>query len=108
MRKTRLLIASSIDDYVARTSGDVEWLFTDSYYGCVEFCAQIDTVLIGNKTYQQMLSFGEYPYQGKKGFVFSRTQREKDHNVEFVGGDIKSFIHTLLNQSGIDIWLVGG
>jgi dihydrofolate reductase len=109
MRKIRLFIATSLDGYIARTSGDVDWLFTDQDYGYTEFFNQIDTVLIGSKTYQQMLGFGEYPYQGKKGFVFSNTlQGKSDDNVEFIGGDLKSFINTLRQSTGDDIWLVGG
>ena len=63
MRKIRLFIASSLDGYIARTSAEVDWLFTDSDYGYNEFFAQIDTVLMGSKTYHQVLTFGEYPYK---------------------------------------------
>ena len=109
MRKIRLFIASSLDGYIARTSGEVDWLFTDQDYGYTDFFAKIDTLIMGNKTYQQALSFGEYPYHGKEGFVLSKTRAgERDNNVEFVGGDLKSFLNKLLNQSGGDIWLVGG
>jgi dihydrofolate reductase len=108
MRKIRLFIASSLDGYIARTSGEIDWLFTDQDYGYTEFLNQIDTVLMGNKTYQQVLGFGEYPYKNKKNFVFSNTLQGKDDNVEFVGGDLKDFINTLRQSSGGDIWLVGG
>ncbi|HAG84874.1 MAG TPA: dihydrofolate reductase [Cyanobacteria bacterium UBA12227] len=109
MRKIRLFIASSLDGYIARTSGEVDWLFTDSDYGYTDFFAQIDTVLMGNKTYQQLLTFGEYPYKGKEAFVFSQTlSGERDQNVKFVGGDLKDFINRLRNRSERDIWLVGG
>ena len=109
MRKIRLFIASSLDGYIARTSGDVDWLFTDSDYGYAEFFARIDTLIMGNNTYQQILDFGEYPYKGKESFVFSNSlSGTKDDNVEFVGGDLKQFINKLLNISGGDIWLVGG
>ncbi|MBE9129411.1 MULTISPECIES: dihydrofolate reductase family protein [unclassified Coleofasciculus] len=109
MRKIRLFIASSLDGYIARASGEVDWLFTDQDYGYSEFFAQVDTLLMGNKTYQQVLGFGEYPYTGKQGFVFSKTRSgERDDNVEFVGGDVKEFINTLRQSSGGDIWLVGG
>jgi len=87
----------------------VDWLFSDQDYGYADFFAQIDTVLMGSKTYYQILSFGEYPYKGKECFVFSKTlQGERKNNVEFVGGDLKSFINTLRQLSGGDIWLVGG
>ncbi len=109
MRKIQLFIASSLDGYIARKSGEVDWLFTDQDYGYTEFFNQIDTVLIGNTTYQQMLGFGEYPYKGKKGFVFSNSRQGKtDNNVEFIRGDLQGFINTLRQSSGGDIWLVGG
>ncbi len=63
MRKIRLYIASSLDGYIARTSGDVDWLFADQDYSYAEFISQINTVIMGNNTYQKILGFGEYPYQ---------------------------------------------
>jgi dihydrofolate reductase len=109
MGKIRLFIASSLDGYIARTSGEVDWLFTDQDYGYNEFSTQIDTVLMGSKTYHQVLTFGEYPYKDKKGFVFSKTvQVERDNNVEFVKENWKDFINALRQSSGHDIWLVGG
>jgi dihydrofolate reductase len=109
MRKISLFIASSLDGYIARTSGEVDWLFTDQDYGYTEFFAQIDTVIMGNRTYQQILSFGEYPYKGKEAFVFSKTmQSEIDQNVKFVGSDWNGFINTLRQSNGRDIWLTGG
>ncbi|MDZ8053309.1 MAG: dihydrofolate reductase family protein [Aulosira sp. ZfuVER01] len=48
-----------------------------------------------------MLGFGEYPYKGKKGFVFSNTlQGKTDNNVEFVGGG--QIIHDFMIHSLID------
>ncbi len=109
MRKIILFIASSLDGYIARQSGEVDWLFTDKDYGYTEFFAQIDTVVMGSKTYEQLLSFGEYPYQGKKGFVFSKTiENETDENVTFVRSKWQEFINTLRQANGGDIWLVGG
>ncbi|MBH8553980.1 dihydrofolate reductase [Nostocaceae cyanobacterium CENA357] len=109
MRKITLFIASSLDGYIARQSGEVDWLFTDQDYGYTEFFAQIDTVVMGSKTYQQLLGFGEYPYKGKKGFVFSKTiENETDENVTFVRSNWQEFINTLRQASGPDIWLVGG
>jgi dihydrofolate reductase len=108
MRKIRLFIASSLDGYIAKTSGDIDWLFTDADYGYTEFLDSIDTVIMGGKTYRQVLEFGEYPYKSKKSFVFSKTMQGKNDDVEFVGEDITNFINKLRNDSGGDIWLVGG
>ncbi|HIK09976.1 MAG TPA: dihydrofolate reductase [Oscillatoriaceae cyanobacterium M33_DOE_052] len=109
MKKVCLFIAASLDGYIARKNGDIDWLFTDQDYGTSDFMAGIDTVVMGRKTYEQVLGFGEYPYQGKAGFVVSQTRAgETDDNVEFIGGDLKEFINQLRHQPGQDIWLVGG
>ncbi|MFM2062886.1 MAG: hypothetical protein RLZZ507_2556 [Cyanobacteriota bacterium] len=109
MRKIRLFIASSLDGYIADKTGKVDWLFTDDDYGYSEFFNQIDTLIMGNKTYQQILGFGEYPYPGKEAFVFSKMQHgEQDDHVKFVGEDLENFIKNLRRSSGDDIWLVGG
>jgi dihydrofolate reductase len=96
MRQVILFIASSLDGYIARTSGDVDWLFTDQDYGYTDFFANIDTLLMGRHTYEQVLSFGEYPYQGKQGFVFSRTRGGvSDENVTFISDNLASFVESL-------------
>ncbi|PZV12976.1 MAG: hypothetical protein DCF20_16510 [Pseudanabaena sp.] len=46
---------------------------------------------------------------GKQSFIFSRTiQSDLDENVNFVAGDLISFVKNLKLQDGKDIWLVGG
>lgn len=108
MPKLILFIASSLDGYIARSSGAVDWLFTDQDYGYTNFLANIDTVLMGRKTYEQLQSFGDYPYLGMKGFVFSRQSNKSNANVEFVDRELTSFIGDLKIGTGKDIWLVGG
>ncbi|MGK7926082.1 MAG: dihydrofolate reductase family protein [Spirulina sp.] len=107
MGKISLFIATSLDGYIARTSGAVDWLFTDADYGYGEFFARIDTTIMGRKTYQQILEFGDYPYQDKQSFVLSHTlEGTKDDNVEFIGENSEDFIETL--RESHEIWLVGG
>ncbi len=109
MRKLILFIACSLDGCIARENGDVDWLFTDQDYGYAEFLSSIDTVLMGRKTYEQVLTFGEYPYQGIEGYVFSRTRGNgRDENAAFVSGDVAGFVRDLKRRPGKAIWLVGG
>jgi dihydrofolate reductase len=109
MRKVVLFIASSLDGYIATKSGNVDWLFTDQDYGNKDFLASIDTVMMGRRTYEQVMSFGEYPYKRIQSFVFSRTHKgESDENVTFISGDIEGCVKGLKNDSGKDIWLMGG
>ena len=69
MRKLSLYIASSIDGFIAKPDGSVEWL--DEFpnpdepdMGYFDFIKDVDTLLFGAKTYRQVLTFGEWPYEG--------------------------------------------
>jgi dihydrofolate reductase len=109
MRKIKLFIASSLDGFIARQDGSIDWLFTDADYGYSDFLKSVDTVLMGRKTYDKVLTFGQYPYKDKKNYVFSQNPRSKRrHNgVEFIA-DIVEFGRDLAKSNGEDIWLVGG
>lgn len=109
MRPIKLFIACSLDGYIARPDGGIDWLFTDGDYGYREFFASIDTVVMGRKTWELSLGFGEYPYPGRAAFVFShRRAGERDAHAQFVAGPVGPFMRALCAQPGRDIWLVGG
>lgn len=115
MRKIKLYIAISLDGKIAKPKGEVDWLDDvpnpDKLdYGYMDFYSSIDTVLMGNTTYQQVLGFDvPYPYPGIKSYVFTRNSELKaDENVTYISENIPAFIADLKKQEGKDIWLVGG
>ncbi|MFN7115697.1 MAG: dihydrofolate reductase family protein [Saprospiraceae bacterium] len=110
MRKIKLFIASSLDGFIARPDGALDWLPTDGNdYGYHDFITTIDTTLMGGKTYRDVLKFGEFPYKNLQNFVFTRDRAiKKNPNVKFVPEQICHFTQTLKNQAGKDIWLIGG
>lgn len=109
MRPVILFIATSLDGYIARMDGRIDWLFTDQDYGFREFFLGVDTVVMGRKTYDVSLSFGDYPYPGRSGYVFSRVRDgQRDEHCEFISTEPKAFIAGLRKQPGKKIWLVGG
>ncbi|HTL71547.1 MAG TPA: dihydrofolate reductase family protein [Candidatus Eisenbacteria bacterium] len=77
-------------------------------YGYSEFFGTIDTVIMGRATYDQVRTFGEFPYKGKACYVLSRASQGRDENVTFIGGDVFSWVKALKAQPGAGIWLVGG
>ena len=108
MKKIILFIASSLDGYVARENGDIDWLPQNTASGYDEFYKSIDTVIMGKKTYDQILTFGDYPYKDKKSYVFTRNNNHsKDENTEFVH-DVDKLVKDIISNSGTNIWLVGG
>jgi dihydrofolate reductase len=108
MRKVKLFIAISLDGYIARADGGIDWLFTDADYGYTAFYDAVDTVVMGRKTYDLAMGFDEYPYPGKAGYVFSRSRSAGDGRVTFVKDSPRSFVDNLRKLPGRDIWLVGG
>lgn len=112
MRKVKLFIANSLDNYIARPDGAVDWLFTDGDYGMSDFFQSVDAALLGRKTYDVALTLGkggEAAFRGMKYYVFSRTpSKSKNKNVQFVSDNIGKFVEQLKQAKGKDIWLMGG
>lgn len=75
MPKVILYIASSLDGYIARADGSVDWLSLvdnqETDYGYSEFYARVDAIAMGSRTYEQVLDFDDWPYPGKPTFVFT-------------------------------------
>ncbi len=71
-------VAASLDGYIATPDGGVGWLSEfeggDTDYGYADFLASLDAVLIGRRTYEQVLTFGSWPYTGKPCWVFSHAE----------------------------------
>ena len=115
MRKIKLYIAVSLDGKLAKPNGDVSWLDElpkpdHSDYGYAGFLSSVDTTLMGNNTYKQLLGFGiDFPYRGKENYVFTRNEDLKeDQNVKFISQDPVSFVREIKSGEGGDIWLIGG
>jgi dihydrofolate reductase len=110
LRKIIAFLATSLDGFIARPDGGVEWLFTDGDYGMSQFFRSIDTLLIGRKTYEVARQLGGSPsYPGVKAYVFSRTLAPGEHpGVEIVAGDVGEFARRLRRRKGKHIWMMGG
>ena len=106
MRKIILYIATSLDGFIARKNGSVDWLTkyeqSGEDYGYNKFLDSIETVILGNTTYKEFKA----PYGDKKCFVFSRTNTGRENNIVYVNNNVKEFIESLHDDG--NIWLVGG
>jgi dihydrofolate reductase len=104
-----LYVATSLDGYIARGDGAVDWLFTDGEYGYSAFFEGIDALFMGSKTYGQVLTFGPWPYPGKPTWVFTRrTLKSGREDVVFVRGEPATVLDQLAGRGLDRIWLVGG
>ena len=109
MREIIYYVTASLDGFIARPNGSVDWLpeFEGEDFGYAEFFESIGTVVLGRKTYDQVLSFGDYPYSAKDNFVFSKTLKTTEH-AEIVTHPVAEFAEDQKARPGKDIWLVGG
>jgi len=107
-RNIVLFIATSLDGYIARGDGTVDWLEAvegEGDNGYSTFYETIDTLIMGNKTYEQLKTLvDEFPYKDKICYVLSRKEQHHDENVQFIN-DVSAFLEQV---KGSNIWLVGG
>jgi len=114
MKKIKLYIATSIDGYIARNDGDLDWLMkypinSETNYGYDSFYESVDTVIMGGQTYRDILSMDVlWPYKDKATYVITHNPAVSKDNVHFITEDIIKAIHRLREEEGKDIWLVGG
>jgi dihydrofolate reductase len=113
MRKVTLGVASSLDNYIARTDGGIEWILRseEAASDMAEFWKTVDTVVIGRKTYEPVLKSGApFPnFPGVKNYVLSRTLPEtSDKNVEIVREDAAEFVRKLKTQNGEGVIAMSG
>jgi dihydrofolate reductase len=112
-RKVILYIAVSLDGYIAGEDGDIGWLSSverpGEDYGYAEFIASVDTVILGRKTYDKVLSFGiPYPHADKQCFIITRSDRPPEKNIVFYREPLKQLISRLKQEKGKNIFVDGG
>lgn len=71
-----VFIATSLDGFIARRNGDLDWLMKHNTegedYGYDAFMASVDGLIMGRGTFEKVMSFGEWPYP-KPVIVISRS-----------------------------------
>ena len=116
MSKVILYVACSIDGFIARPDGDLDWLDAipnpdNIDYGYTDLLANTSCIIMGRKTYTDLLSFGiEWPYPGIKTLVVSSNPSFKidTPDTKTLTGDIATAVKIIRSNQEKDIWLAGG
>ena len=115
-------MAASLDGFIARKDGSVDWLETSDEFAGGEsmdaasvesFLKTIDCYVMGARTYETALNFEEkgfgWPYGDKPTFVLThRELRRNRDTVEFISGDLEQLVTYRLRPNFRTIWFVGG
>ena len=115
-------MAASLDGFIARKDGSVDWLETsDTFEGgetltaesIGEFLKTIDCYVMGSRTYETALDFEArgmgWSYGDKPTIVLThRELRKTRSSVEFYSGDLARLVEKRLNPTFQSVWFVGG
>jgi dihydrofolate reductase len=87
-----VFIATSVDGYIARADGGIDWLSIVEQpgedYGFAAFFATVDALVMGRGTYDVVTAFPTWPYGTKRVVVLTHRPAEPREGVEFFSGDI--------------------
>lgn len=115
MRQLSLFIATSLDGYIAKPNDDLSFLKLvekeGEDYGYAEFTANIDTIILGRKTYDYVLKeIGSSHYDNgqRDVYVITRTARPSVGRTTFYTGNLTELVEQLKSENGKNIYCDGG
>lgn len=115
MRKLSVFIATSLDGYIAKPNDDLSFLKLvekeGEDYGYAEFTANIDTIILGRKTYDYVvkeIGHNHYDDGVKTVYVITRTEKPNIGQVTFYTGNLMELVKTLKAGEGKNIYCDGG
>jgi dihydrofolate reductase len=105
-----VFIATSLDGYIARLGGDIDWLTAvddpgDTGYDA--FMAGIDLLAMGRGTYEKVLTFGTWPFDGRPVLVLSSTLATGDDRVE-VHSTLDDLVDAIRARGANRVYVDGG
>jgi dihydrofolate reductase len=111
--KASVFIGTSVDGFIARANGDLDWLPAGGGepHGYDEFIASVDALVIGSKTYETVLSFDSWPYGDKPIFVLSSrpiTPAPAGAVVEHLSGSPAEIVSQLDARGIRHVYVDGG
>ncbi|OIN59875.1 dihydrofolate reductase family protein [Arsenicibacter rosenii] len=112
-RNVILFIAMSLDGYIATPNDGLEFLSIVEQegedYGYGAFVQGVDTVILGRKTYDKVMTLvSEFPHANKNTYIITRTPREAIGSVQFYTGNLIELVTRLKQEAGKDIFVDGG
>lgn len=105
-------IAMSLDGFIATKDNGLSWLdivkAESEDYGYSKFMGTIDAILMGRNTYDTIRGFGEWPYDGKKVFVFTHRPFTPIKDEMVVRGTLRDTLERLGSEGISRVYLDGG
>ena len=113
--KVSVYIAASLDGFIARKNGDLDWLPAGKEggedFGYADFMSNIDHIVMGRNTFEKVLTFGEWQYDKKVIVLTSRDliiPPELINKVEALHLSPRELVHEMGRRGAKSIYLDGG
>lgn len=121
--KASVYIATSLDGFIARENGDLDWLpgsdgtsgngeSGDEDFGYKAFMDSVDVLVMGRNTFETVLSFGQWPYGSKRVVVLSskltQVSDKLPKTVELWSGSLTGLIKNLRESGAKHLYVDGG
>ena len=111
--KGSVFVGTSLDGFIARLDGRLDFLPTDGgeSHGFDEFLASVDALVMGRKTYDTVLAFGNWFYGEKPVFVLSSRDIAAPPvgaTVERMSGDPDQIATALAARGIVHVYVDGG
>jgi dihydrofolate reductase len=108
-----VFIAASLDGFIARADGALDWLSVveraGQDYGYRVFFDEVDALVMGRRTYDTVLGFDAWPYQGKRCIVLTHAPPAAPRaDEEFHGGALAPLLERLVRQGVRRVYVDGG
>jgi len=110
--KTTVFVGTSVDGFIARTNGAIDWLPHDAEeHGYEAFFASVDALVIGRHTYETVLGFDAWPYGTKPVYVLSSAPLRAPPAgavVQHLSGDPRDIVSQLSANGVQHAYIDGG
>ena len=114
--KVSVFIGTSLDGFIARTNGDLDWMQGPGGegggdYGYNIFIARIDAIVMGRKTFEKVLTFETWPYQKPVIVLTHRPLQipvKLQKKVEAMVGAPKEVVDRLAKLGLLRLYVDGG
>jgi dihydrofolate reductase len=114
-----VFVGVSLDGFIARLNGDLDWLMGEgggdsTEYGYNEFIAGIDTIVMGRKTFEKVLTFDKWYYGTKRVMVLSNRSLDlsiaqaRGGIVEVTAGSPAEIVSKLAASGAHHLYVDGG
>ena len=117
----KVFIAASLDGFIARPNGDIDWLTGDrpaldhaagdpglpGDHGYAGHMADVDHVVMGRGTYDKVLTFAAWPYTGYRVIVITSTLETDDERIS-VARSLEEAVSLLDERGSRGVYVDGG